>query len=439
MLLSVFISCTENSLDENFSKTSRLKEVGTSSKLNVTQAIAYASIFSSNLDEAEAVNGGTRSVPNGKKELDHIDYFIEEEDTLLYAFNYKNNSGFIIIAGDNSSFPIIAHSNEGNIDFDNIPKETPVYLLVTSYKNRIKEKIHNPESLQTEYYANRKDLGLEGYEYEIILTNGEPSDPVTRGRRKESSNKESIYPYTGKALDYWCQKGGYNYYAKNKAAIGCPAIATGMLLYDASQRILGNMTTTYPDFGYFDARDISTETKGTDTARKLREIADSIPNYNWGIGVDKPSGATPQNILTGLRKLGFKKAELVPYDFETLYKNLSFEGAWYGGNKLTYNRGVLIGAYAHNAFSGHIWFCDGYYEQSYTVKKKFLGIKVKSWTEYDDSLYMNWGWGPNKGNGWYSATDDVWTSLEGNPNVDYKYMTQMYINLSYYENPQNTY
>lgn len=144
--------------------------------------------------------------------------------------------------------------------------------------------------------------------------------------------------------------------------------------------------------------------------------------------------------MIGLHKLGYKKAQLVQYDFEKLYENLQFKGIDYFGKETTFNRGVLILAYEKNGTGGHIWFCDGYYEQSYTVTKKFIGIKVKSWKEYDDCLYMNWGWGTNGGNGWYSATDnDVWSSLDTKKSYYLKSLPQMFINLSYYEYPRNAY
>ena len=87
---------------------------------------------------------------------------------------------------------------------------------------------------------------------------------------------------------------------------------------------------------------------------------------------------------------------------------------------------------------GHIWFCDGYYEQAYTVKKKFLGITIKEWNEYDDRLYMNWGWGPDGGNGWYCATDSdyYWSSLDFD-SVRLRYYPQMFVNLHTYEMPSN--
>ncbi|HCC51955.1 MAG TPA: hypothetical protein DEQ30_07790 [Porphyromonadaceae bacterium] len=160
-----------------------------------------------------------------------------------------------------------------------------------------------------------------------------------------------------------------------------------------------------------------------------------MPNYNWGTSQDRPSGATPDDVLTGLRDIGFKKAQMVSYNFETLYNNLSFKGYNYFGQETTYYRGILVGAFANYPYvGGHIWFCDGYYEQSYTVKKKLLGIVIKTWTEYDDRLYMNWGAGSSGGNGWYCATDDVWTSLD-HPDVPLKSNCKIYTNLNYYEYP----
>lgn len=438
LALFFLFSCSEDTLDGDSNSSKRDNQESLNSpKLSILQAEAYASLFSPYLDENETPDATTRATLSKEKVLDNIDYLIEGGDTLLYAFNYKDNEGFIIIAGDNSSFPILAHSKEGNINFSGLGKDNPLNLFIVTCKNRVRENINNSDIADSEYYENWQDLGKKGYEYEIVSTNEEPPFITTRGRRKDSSNKASIYPYTAKDLDYWCQKGGYNYYAKNKACIGCPAISIGMLMYDTSERMLGNMTSTYPSFNYYDKRDLSSVTDGTDTAKKLRQIADSIPSYNWGATTNAESGATPANILTGLKKLGYKNAQLASYDFETLYNNLSFKGYNYFGQETTYNRGVLIGAYNQYTRGGHIWLCDGYYEQSYTVTKKFIGIKVKSWKEYDDRLYMNWGWGTNQGNGWYCATDNVWTSLEGNSDVNLKYLPQMFINLKYYENPQS--
>ncbi len=407
-------------------------------KISLEQAEIYASLFSTYLDENDTPEKerdvSTRS--SSAKDIENVDFFIEKGDTLLYALNYKDG-GFILIGSANTSFPILAHSTKGRINLNDInSNESGLTLFIETVKNDIKESLNNPKILDSEYYENWKDLGKEGYEYEITLSSEEPL-AETRSRRKTSSGKKSIYPYTGIALDAWDQVGGYNICAPNRACIGCPAISISMLLYDCSERLTGNNTWTYPSFGYYDRRDLSNVRTETETARKLREVADYVPNYSWGRGIDQPSGATPSSVLTGVRSIGFTKAQMVSYNFETLYDNLSFKGYNYFMQETTYYRGILIGAFANYPYiGGHIWFCDGYYEQSYTVRKKFLGITVKTWTEYDDRLYMNWGAGSTGGNGWYCATDNIWTSLE-HPDVHFKSDCKIFTNLNYYEYPNH--
>ncbi len=444
--LVLLSSCSQDDLPESSTQKIVENTLVESTQLSTNQAIAYAKLFSDKLDRLDTPPTETRAMMESQKlSIENIDYIVEGGDTLMYAVNYSNNNGYILISGANTSFPIVAHSSSGNLKFDNIDERNPLHSMIVSYKERVKKELRSFETTHNQYFNEWKDLGKEGYEYEIELSNTEPEIvPQNDGqaslrRRKHSSGKKTIYPYTGKRLDYWCQDGGYNYYAKNKAKIGCPAIAIGMLMYDTRNRLSGNHQLTKPDFEYSDNRDISQTNDSTSVAKKLRYIADQIPNYEWGKTPDAPSGAQADNIVIGLRKLGYSKAAVKDYDFEELYRNLEFkEYNNFFGKEQSFNRGVLIGSAGHP--SGHIWFCDGYYEQSYTVKKKFLGIRIKSWTEYDDRIYMNWGWGHNQGNGWYSATENrIWTSLEqeGGRKIALKNNAKIFINLTTYEDSNN--
>lgn len=426
--------------DEMMEESPKNTEATTFAKMNQSQAQIYASLFTATLSEdgTPMEYTQTRSTEDDgpNKEIDYVDYVLDGSDTLIYIFNYKDDKGFMIIGADNASFPILAHSNSGHIKMSEVNHNSSFYAMIEAYKVQIKDAIHNPSNLESEYYEEWKDLGAEGYEYEIEIANDEPvvNTGAMRGRRKSSSGKATITTQTGGELKYWEQRGGYNMCAPNQACIGCPAIAIGMLMYDTNNRINGNQQETYPRFYASDSQDISDTTTVTSLAQRLRQIADSIPNYHWGSNMGAESGAQDWAILTGLHKLGYKNATLADYNFETLYQNLTFETMAYG-HEVSYKRGVLLCGLGDYNQGGHIWFCDGYYEQSYKVKKKFLGIKVKSWMEYDDRLYMNWGWGPEGGNGWYAALGSAWSSIEGNPTIKLKNNPQMYINLDYYELP----
>ena len=332
----------------------------------------------------------------------------------------------LIISGSNTNFPIVAHSGSGKLSFKDINPNNPLQALINSYKFKVKRELYKKSFTNYKYLDDWKDLGKEGYTYEVELTSTEPK--ATRGRRRYSSGKPSIYPYTGKALDTWHQAGGYNYYADNNSLIGCPAIAIGMLMYDTSQRPTGSMNPTKPNFAYSDMYDI-TNINGTDLARRLRQIADSIPNYKF---TQVQSGASPNDVKIGLQRLGYTECQFVRYDFDLLYNNMCYTRKGYFGDDVKLNRGTLIFGFAPNG-EGHIWFCDGYYEQSYTVRKKFFGKTIKKWTEYDDRIYLNWGFGENNGgNGWYCATEDFWRSLSGQF-MPYYMNVFMFINLSHYE------
>ncbi|MDO5608844.1 MAG: Spi family protease inhibitor [Capnocytophaga sp.] len=366
MMLLFAISCSQND-DLELNPIGEEAENVISIKLNQKQAKMYASIFTPYLDQQENSDKEKyqKKLSSSQKELENIDYLIEGNDTLLYSLNYKNEQGFILIAGDNGGFPILAHSGEGNLYFDEIDSDSPLVLVIEASKQRVREHIKNPISTNLEYYENWKDLGKEGYEYEIEISSDEPISMIT-GRRTESSGKESIYPYTGRDLNNWRQSGGYNEYAPNKAAIGCPAVAIGMLLYDTSNRFFGSHEQTFPTFNVSDRFEESSAI----VSKRLRFIADNIPNYKWGRSVGAESGANPSDILKGLHTLGYTKAQLVPFNFEMLYKNLSFKGLSFIGTEMTLNRSVLIGAYHNNGGAGHIWLCDGYYEQTFSVSKK---------------------------------------------------------------------
>lgn len=65
--------------------------------INSVQAELYASMYAPLLSNAE--NGGdesTKATSGQEKILEDIDYLIENGDTLMYAFNYQNDGGYIM-------------------------------------------------------------------------------------------------------------------------------------------------------------------------------------------------------------------------------------------------------------------------------------------------------------------------------------------------------
>lgn len=420
IISAISTSCSDIGFDELCSDVSN--EVRTEAPTHISrhQAELIAELFRPHLD-----GGLSRSEAYTTPES--IDCVVEGNDTILYVLNYSEDNGYMIIGTDDTAFPIIGHSAKGNLKIDDIADGHPLHFIIDRYKAYIKKDTHDPAEEQATRWS---DIGKPGYKYEIKVITTDPDPGIMKARREYSTGKASVYPYSGINLDCWAQTGGYNVCAPNQAKIGCPALTIGMLLYDTFIRATGNHTRTNPYFGSPDSSDLTNISSITQTAEKLKQVADKIPNYNWGKTKDAESGASFADILSGLKVIGYKQAEIIDYDFELLYSNLSYKE-----NNTSYSRGVIIGAANSKLTSSHIWFCDGYKEQSYKITKTVLGI-TKSWTEYEDCLYMNWGYGANGGNGWYTASDNIWKSDDNKGDKDLKTQPKMYINLQYYEYPK---
>jgi hypothetical protein len=125
----------------------------------------------------------------------------------------------------------------------------------------------------------------------------------------------------------------------------------------------------------------------------LRDIGNKIPRYNWGSSV---TSASQSGMLSALRTLGYTSAQDLPYDFYRTYTNMR-DGY-----------PVILTATSSTVGAGHAWLCNGYQEFVWKVTQttKFLGIVVKrkTWYEYADYLYMNWGW-YGEGNAWVDQED----------------------------------
>lgn len=396
-------------------------------KLSQEQALAYARLFSPKFTEASHSEAEARALQAVPQEVDHVSYYVEGGDTLLYSINYKDGRGFVVLSADNSAFPIIAHSDEGSLDVSKLDRDTPLGATLHVYSQNIKNNLRQGARPETEYYTNWKDLGNKDYQYEIELANmpPPPSSSELRSRRRESTNRELIQTSTGNWLKNWHQHGNFRSEMPNNALVGCPALSIGMLMYDFNHRPgrMRTLTTVPISRSYMYATDDNQ--LGRELSKVLRRIADSIPNYNWG---ERETSATLPDILAGLYKLGFQEAKAEPFDIDLVYKNLS--GELHPSQK---GLGVLLAAGHNYKFSGHIWFCDGYYEQSYRVRKKFLFITTKTWYEYEDRLYMNWGWGADGGNGWFNANGDAWHS--DGKTVEYKRQAFVITGLQEYNNP----
>ena len=84
----------------------------TSAKTIPIPRLVYVGTASNTSDEAVQASAGARA----KKTTD-----VSQDTPSFYVFNAGDNSGFVIISGDDSADPVIGYSHSGTFDPDDIP------------------------------------------------------------------------------------------------------------------------------------------------------------------------------------------------------------------------------------------------------------------------------------------------------------------------------
>jgi len=310
-------------------------------------------------------------------------------DTALYAINFNENKGFMIISADKEAFSaMLAFSDSSNFQVNTLVENSPMGEWLREQRDRIAQNLKNGitnknrESYQLWEYICGNDKEIE---IELQLVNF-PDEigakiPTTRGTHKDSWGLTQVYPSFWITAFLWGQGQGYNANAPRPGIdlAGCPAVAAGLLC---------NHWAFPNDYSYWmmPTRLINVSTPNA-ISFMFRDIADRMPGYTWGSG---GSGASGASILTGLKSLGYSNAIHATYNFNLVYNNI------------LNGRPVLLGGQAANG--GHVWIADGYWEQTWKVTQKFLGIVINTWYEYSDMLYMNWGW-DGSNNSWVDQAE----------------------------------
>lgn len=322
---------------------------------------------------------------NSNKSLQSLDFSVEiirnaQSDTLYYVINYGANEGYILLdAAANADFPILAFNDTGKFCSDNI-ESLPI------------SKVENDTAVFT-----WSEVGLP------MLSLVE-SQSFNKSGKGDAKLEKYVMPNVGKKYK-WGQGAGYNNDAPNKASIGCPAIAIGLLC----------MHNRFPH--KFEYDQVPTEiigddgTKSNTLSKMLKEIADSIPNYIWGKTKDALSGAEDSDIIVGLHKMGFSKAENGEVNISTIISDIQK------------NQAVLLTGEHKYDYDSHIWFCDGVTQFVCTRKEDNSDKEIVTaprMLKLRTYLYFNMG-NNGKNDGWY------YTQNWG----EFSYKQRMFTNLTY--------
>ena len=332
----------------------------------------------------------------------------QPEEPLVYLFNFDNEEGYALIAGDKRVVPVLAFAEKGNIDPEKGIDNPGLIMFLSNADIYYRAKVGLPitDNDGNEVYYNPND----------------PANPIPVNELEGLLKLDAVladewhtWGWTGDVIPCkWNQTSPFNKYCfttdGQDAYAGCVAIAVAQIMFHYQKSTTYN--GTYYDWDYM--KTVTDRYNGTDYAKDM--VAKLIYqlgrpqnlNMTYGAYDSAGSGAAIANIPRTFVNFGYTS----------------------GGTRRAYD---------------HMYLCDGPllvtgYAKKKTIQHKFLGIKTWSETSYHEGhawvidqsisqsqklytmqgdylrtdnrrlLHCNWGWG-GQDDGYYF--DGAFNTVEG--------------------------
>jgi len=306
-------------------------------------------------------------------EIKIIDEFVESDNNsnpLFYVFNI-NHGGFVIVAADDRSFPVLAYSFTGKYSAKNQP---PAFNF---WMNSYKEQISGVRKQNIIQNARIEDCWNEYQSYDPLYIN----NPKTN---------KAVQPFI---TTHWNQSNYYNSMCPADSAgpgghalAGCVPVAMGQIMcyYRYPQQGTGSYgyfanhsSAGYGDYGYLSADFANTTYRWSEMPTRLDDPNNAIGEllYHLGVSVDlwygpNGSGMFNHKAAYAMRtNFGYSpNTEYIFRDSTTInWKDTLF-------SHLDNKKPLYYAGWADTTFtSGHAFVCDGYQDTSF--------------------FHFNWGWG----------------------------------------------
>ena len=323
---------------------------------------------------AKFVNGST-AMRTTANDLRHVTtYRTDNNVAAFYVFNMAN--GFVIVAADDCSIPILAYSDEGPFNVDNIPVQMEGYLQV--YRKEI------------QYGIERRLSGDEtiAKQWNMLRRTGKPfgtrSTTAVEPLLSETWNQNCYYnALCPEDPDGPC---GHVY-------AGCVATAMGQIMHYWKYPVVGSGSHTYYPDGYpeqtanfgattYDWNNMPDNLTSSSSSTQINAVATLL--WHCGIAVNmmySPSGSGAYS-----DDVPYAMTEYFNYS-DVLYGQYKEDNyTWLSMVKSNLDLGLPLyySGSDVNGAGGHAFVCDGY--------------------DANDYLHFNWGWS-GSGNNAYFAVD----------------------------------
>ena len=339
----------------------------------VTLAIllSVGQLFAKHVDVNTAKNIGERYVINNMQSLrgfqnsKHVLTINDDNgNACLYIFNIEDK-GYYIVSADDRAKPILAYSDEGCFDVNNILPAMAYYL--EHYKNAISYAIVNNIVA---------DASIER-QWDMVKSRGVVSER-NLGRSVEPLVDlmwNQIYPY-----NYFCptEKGGPG----GHAYVGCAADVMAMIMKYWNYPEKGKGSHSYIPEGYpiqtvdfseatYDWDIMPKEIFTTSPKKEIEAIAELM--YHCGVSIDMKYGPSASSGYSEMVPNAMKKYFSYTANMRHQYRDQNDIEKWEKMLRDNLDQGFPVFYAGTSQMSGgHAFLCDGYTDDGY--------------------FHFNWGW-----------------------------------------------
>ena len=290
-------------------------------------------------------------------------YHAESGMATAYVFNF--GGGFVIVAADDCSSPILGYSDRGNFDYETAPDGLRFMLSEISH----------------------------GIETMVQQGNPIPSDILCRWKNLEAygvMHPDKNFPVVGPLVQLkWNQDYPYNMYAPGGCPTGCVATAMAQLMKYWEWPVTGTGEHSYFAMGYgeqyanfgattYDWDNMIEVYSGSATQEQKEAVATLM--YHCGVSVDmmyEPDGS-------GAFSTDVPVAINTYFSYSDQSKHIAKSGhtfdEWIALLKSNIDQHIPLYYSGQSSEGGHAFVCDGY--------------------DNDDLFHFNWGWG-GSANGYF--------------------------------------